>query len=102
MNKLYLHVPSFEELDYRQKILLQPDTMEYNRGYNLDVKNYNNVTGCIDFRKEYWKDWYSIWISHEPQRYYAYLTQIEDQRLFLLPRINRSNCHMRNPIFLLK
>ncbi len=29
-NRVYLHVPSFEELDYRKKILAEPDTMSYN------------------------------------------------------------------------
>lgn len=75
---LYLHIPSFEELDYRQKILAQPDTMSYNRGYELGFDSYDNETGCIDFRKEYWKDWYSLWVSNEQERYYAYLTQIKD------------------------
>lgn len=74
--KLYLHVPSFEELYYRQMILAQSNTMSYNRGCELGVNNYNNETGCIDFRKEYWKDWYSWWISNEPERHYSYLTQI--------------------------
>lgn len=76
-NNLYLHVPTFEELGYRQKLLAQPDTMTYNRGYKLEIENYDNETGCIDFRKEYWMDWYSRWVSNEPQRYYAYLAQIK-------------------------
>lgn len=76
-DNLYLHIPSFEELDYRQRILSQPDTMSYNRGYELGFENYDNETGCINFRKEYWMDWYSVWVSNEPQRYYAYLTQIK-------------------------
>lgn len=76
--KLYLHVPSFEELAYRQKILAQPDTMAYNKGYELETDNYDNETGCIDFRRGYWKDWHSRWISSEPERYYAYLTKAEN------------------------
>ena len=42
MNDLILHVPSFEELKYRQLILSQEDTMSYNKGYNLGIENYNN------------------------------------------------------------
>lgn len=76
-NRLYLHIPSFEELYFRQKILGQPDTMSYNKGYKLRFDNYDNETGCIDFGKEYWSDWYSRWVSNEPERYYAYLTGIE-------------------------
>lgn len=76
-SKLYLHIPSFEELYYKQKLLAQPDTMSYNRGYELNCYDYNDETGCFDFRKEYWKDWYMSWISNEPKRFYAYLTLIE-------------------------
>lgn len=76
-NRLYLHIPSFEELSYRQEILSQPDTMSYNRGYELGFANYDNETGCIDFRNELWSDWYSRWISNEPERFYAYLTNIK-------------------------
>lgn len=75
-DRLYLHVPSFEELDYRQKILAQPDTMAYNRGYELGFENYDNETGCIDFRKEYWKEWFSPWVNNIPNRYYAYIIKI--------------------------
>ena len=73
MNELNLHVPSFEELEYRQKILSQEDTMSYNKEYNLGIENYNNETGCIDFSKKYWKNWYTKWISESVDRYYAYI-----------------------------
>ena len=73
MNDLILHVPSFEELKYRQLILSQKDTMSYNKGYNLGIENYNNETGCIDFSKKYWSEWYSKWISERVNRYYAYI-----------------------------
>lgn len=76
-DKLYLHIPSFEELEYKRKIMAQPDTMSYNRGYELKCYDYNNETGCFDFKKEYWKDWYTTWISNEPKRFYAYLSLVE-------------------------
>lgn len=74
-DRLFLHIPSFEELDYRKKLLSQPDTMSYNIGYELGTENYNNDTGCIDFNKTYWESWYSKWINNMPQYYYAYLTE---------------------------
>lgn len=74
-NRLYLHIPSYEELYYRQKILSQPDTMSYNKGYELGFANYNNETGCIDFRNEFWSNWHSRWISNEPERFYAYIAE---------------------------
>ncbi|CEO20445.1 GNAT family N-acetyltransferase [Paraclostridium sordellii] len=75
MENLYLHVPTFDELDYRQKILGQEDTMSYNKGYNLLTENYNNETGCIDFSKKYWDKWYAKWILEATDRYYAYIVE---------------------------
>ncbi|MEG2789190.1 MAG: hypothetical protein RR942_15360 [Romboutsia sp.] len=73
MNELYLHVPSFNELEYRQKLLSQEKTMSYNKEYNLEIENYNNKTGCINFSKKYWDEWYAKWISERNDRYYAYI-----------------------------
>ncbi|MET1248574.1 GNAT family N-acetyltransferase [Sporolactobacillus sp. STCC-11] len=71
--QLYLHSPTLYELDYRQKILEQPNTMSYNKGYDLQLDNYDQKTGCIDFSKDYWADWYSRWGSQASGRYYAYI-----------------------------
>ena len=46
-SNLYLHVPSFKELEYRQNILSQADTISYNKGYDLGIETYNNKTCCI-------------------------------------------------------
>ncbi len=78
-NRLSLHIPSFDELGYRQSILNQADTMSYNKGYKLGFDDYDNETGCIHFRKENWYDWYQRWISNEPQRYYAYLLRTDNE-----------------------
>lgn len=48
---LYLHIPAYEELWYRQKIIQDPDTMSYNKGYDLNFNDYDKETGCIDFPK---------------------------------------------------
>lgn len=37
MSTLYLHVPELDELWYRKKLLEDPETMSYNRGYDLDL-----------------------------------------------------------------
>ncbi|MBQ1690249.1 MAG: hypothetical protein II018_03190 [Firmicutes bacterium] len=47
--RLYLHVPEFSELYYRQKLMSDPVTMSYNRGYDLGFDGYHKNTGCIDF-----------------------------------------------------
>ena len=73
---LCLHIPAFEELDFRQKLYADPDTMTYNRGY-APFPGYDPVSGCIDFCPERWETWYEKWIGRVPERFYAYL-QRED------------------------
>jgi RimJ/RimL family protein N-acetyltransferase len=80
-NKLYLNVPSFEELTYRQKILADPDTMSYNKGYDVPFAGYNKETSCVEFNKSMWQDWHSYWIGNEPDRFYAYVVSKKDNTL---------------------
>lgn len=77
-DRLYLHIPSLDELWYRQRIMSDPDTMSYNRGYDLSFSGYHKDTGCIDFPEGEWKDWYDYFIGREPERYYAYIARRED------------------------
>ncbi len=76
--RLSLHVPTFEELDYRAKIMSDPETMAYNRGYDLDFKGYHKDTGCIDFPESERRGWYEYYIGREPERFYAYIVRRED------------------------
>ncbi len=53
--RLYLHVPEFRELDYRQKLMSDPETMSYNREYDLGLilnelrkeAHYDHVEVCV-------------------------------------------------------
>lgn len=67
-----LYVPVLSELGYRERLLKDKATMEYNAGYDLGMDNYDINSGCIDFRMEYHSDWYNRWIGKD-NRYYAYL-----------------------------
>lgn len=71
-----LHVPSFEELLYRQNLLIQPSTMEYNKGYDIDFNEYHKKNGCIDFPRTSWSKWYSFWINNKPKTFYAYILNV--------------------------
>lgn len=75
---LYLHIPAYDELWYRQKIMRDPDTMSYNKGYNLNFNEYDKETGCIDFPECKWKEWYNYFIGQEPEKFYAYIVRKED------------------------
>lgn len=70
--KLHLHIPECSELWYRQQILSDADTMDYNKGYHLDFEGYHNDTGCIDFPESQWESWYRWFVCGMPDRFYAY------------------------------
>ena len=70
---LRLHVPALSELGYRQRLLADPATMAYNRGYDLSFEGYHPQTGCIDFPESAWAPWHACFIGREPERYYAYI-----------------------------
>lgn len=76
--RVYFHIPEFEELTYRQKIMSQPDTMSYNKGYNVSYEGYHKDTGCIDFPRNKWMDWYSDKVNKKPKYFYAYIVKKDD------------------------
>lgn len=78
--KVSLHVPSLDELSYRQGILMQLETMDYNKGYDLNFPGYQKSTGCIDFPKEQWERWYAFWINNKPTAYYGYIVRDTDRQ----------------------
>lgn len=51
MSDISLHIPEYSELWYRQRLLADPDTMSYNKGYSGE-------NGCIDFPEKNWRLWY--------------------------------------------
>ena len=75
--RLKLHTPSIKEMDYRQKLLADPETMSYNRGQMLDAEGYDCATGCIDFPITDWRYWRDVWLWREPSRYSAYILDEE-------------------------
>ncbi|MBQ6466267.1 MAG: GNAT family N-acetyltransferase [Oscillospiraceae bacterium] len=77
MERLLLHVPFFEELSYRQRLLSDPETMAYDRGYEA-FDGYHSDTGCIDFPESAWRDWYDWFVGAEPERWYAYIVRRAD------------------------
>ena len=65
-----IHLPSLEDLWFRQSMMADPETMSYNHAWG----------GTIPFPENDWKDWYDDWITnHEHHRYYRYLKNAADQ-----------------------
>ncbi len=70
--EINLYVPSVEDLWFRQVCNQNPKTMSYNAGYNLEISGYHFETGCIDFPKSAWQDWYENKIKNS-NIFYAYI-----------------------------
>ena len=71
MNKIELHIPKENELEYRRQLIADQETMDYNIGYGDDE------TGCYYQSIEQVQDWYKNW-NNGTDNYYAYIIRKED------------------------
>lgn len=78
MRRVKLQVPRLTDMEYRQKILAQPETMSYNRGKDIEVESYHRDTGCIDFPREDWRYWRQMWLLNEPDFFSALIADEEN------------------------
>lgn len=77
--ELELYIPKLDDLWFYQKMMADPATMSYNAGWDVSYDGYHPDTGCIDFPKEGWADWYADWVAgREPERFYAYICRKSD------------------------
>ena len=79
-SRIYLKQPTFDELWYRKKLLADPKTMEYNKGYESNAINYNYENGTIDFDEVQWDDFYKEWIVNNKNNFYAYIVRKYDKK----------------------
>ncbi len=75
MKNIELIVPKLEEYYYEQKLEENPNTMSYNKGYNVSYDGYHYDTGCIDFPKDKWKASYEKRIKEN--KFFAYIKDNE-------------------------
>lgn len=71
--KINLHIPRVDELEYREKLLSQEDTMSHQKNKNLASKYYHQKTGCIDFPRHKWEAWYEEYTDNESDLFYAFV-----------------------------
>ena len=76
-SKLHLSIPTFEELNYRKKLLSNSETMSYNKGFD-EFEGYDKETGCIDFKENAWSSWFSRWVNNAPDYFYAYVIKSDE------------------------
>ena len=79
MERVYLSVPTKEEMWFKKELESDPKTMDYNAGYNVSYKGYNQNDGTIqEDLKELQDVWFCRWIGYEPSRYFAFIKRVED------------------------
>ena len=61
---VFFYKPRLEDLWFRQAMMTDPETMEYNRVWG----------GTIPFPCEKWAEWYDIWVQNPNKRFYRYIT----------------------------
>ena len=78
---LKLYTPKFEDLWFRQQLMIDEATMSYNHAWG----------GTIDFPESSWQGWYDFWIENpEGKRFYRYLQ-----------KENWSNSWAKSPIIMM-
>lgn len=68
-----------------------PDTMSYNKGYDLTFEGYDKTTGCLAFPEQEWADWYACFVGQEPQRFYAYIVRKSDDTFIGEVNVHRNS-----------
>lgn len=70
-HNLSLYIPILEDYWYEEKLESDPETMSYNKGYDVSYYGYHYDTGCIDFPKEKWEETYNKRIKEN--KFFAYI-----------------------------
>lgn len=81
MINVFLKEPRKDQLFYRQEWMNDPETMEYNAGYDMELKGYNKQTGTISKTYEEMLEWYDKWIDKEPDKFFAYIYDLNIEEL---------------------
>lgn len=74
-HNLSLYIPALEDYWYEEKLESDPETMSYNKGYDVSYYGYHYDTGCIDFPKEKWEETYNKRIKEN--KFFAYIKDID-------------------------
>lgn len=72
LHNVELYIPNLNDLWFREECMSDPETMNYNAGYDVHFEGYHYDTGCIDFPKEKWEKWFNEKLSN-PNFFYAYI-----------------------------
>ncbi|HBL84666.1 MAG: hypothetical protein A2Y17_11065 [Clostridiales bacterium GWF2_38_85] len=85
MERLTLHIPAENELEYHRHLISDEKTMSYNQGYG------DNVNGCYYQTIDQVREWYKNW-NNGTDNYYAYIIRNDDNVPVGEVDIHYSNC----------
>ena len=75
MDNLKLVIPQIKDLWFKKEIKEDPNTMDYNAGYDLTFSGYNRENGTIKTDLiELENVWSKKWIGNEPTNFYYYIS----------------------------
>ena len=81
MEKVYLKIPSKQDLWFKKEMKEDPFTMDYNAGYNVSYNGYNYDNGTIDTDlSDLENTWFFNWINNFPSNYYAYIVETKSNK----------------------
>ena len=69
MKCVCLKTPEVKELYYRKRWMMDPETMSYNAGYDMEMNGYDQMAGTIYKTDEQLREWYEKW-KKSPNRYF--------------------------------
>ena len=71
---IVLEIPTQQTLYFKKEIKEDPNTMDYNAGYDLSFNGYNRGDGTIATdMKELKEVWAKRWIGNEPTNFYYFI-----------------------------
>ena len=74
MDNLKLVIPQIKDLWFKKEIKEDPNTMDYNAGYDLTFSGYNRESGTIKTDlKELETIWFKNWVGNEPNKFYYFI-----------------------------
>ena len=81
MEKIFLKIPTRDDLWFKKEIKEDPSSMDYNAGYNVSYSEYNYLDGTIKTDLNDLKErWFPSWINNFPTNYYAYIVEKESNK----------------------
>ena len=96
MKRLYLSIPTKDDVWVKKEMNEDPTTMDYNAGYNVSFNGFNYNDGTIQTNlSDLQENWLPRWVGQEPNKFFAFIRRIEDDEYigYVFFKDNTENGH---------